>query len=57
MSKKKPAPLPDYAGLLVRIKDRIRQSQVRAVLSVNAELIRLYWDVGRMLEARQEREG
>ncbi len=57
MSKKKPAPLPDYAGLLARIKDRIRQSQVRAVLSVNAELIRLYWDVGRMLEARQEREG
>lgn len=57
MSKKKPAPLPDYAGLLGQITDRIRRSQVRAVLSVNAELIRLYWDIGRILEARQEREG
>lgn len=57
MSKKKPAQLPEYAGLLGQIKDRIRQSQVRAVLSVNAELIRLYWDIGRILEGRQEREG
>ncbi len=57
MSKKKPASLPDYSGLLGQIKDRIRQSQVRAVLSVNAELIRLYWDIGHILEGRQEREG
>jgi hypothetical protein len=54
---KKPATVPDYADLLAQIKDRIRQSQVRAVLSVNAELIRLYWDIGRILEVRQEREG
>jgi predicted nuclease of restriction endonuclease-like (RecB) superfamily len=57
VSKKKSSQLPDYAGLLGQIKDRIRQSQVRAILSVNAELIRLYWDIGRILEARQEREG
>ena len=57
MSKKKSAQLPEYAGLLGQIKDRIRQSQVRAILSVNAELIRLYWDIGRILEGRQEREG
>lgn len=57
MSGKKPAPLSDYAGLFGLIKDRIRQSQVRAVLSVNAEMTRLYWDIGRILEARQEREG
>ena len=57
MSKKKPSSLPDYAGLLGQIKDRIRQSQVKAVLSVNAELIRLYWDIGRILKARQDQEG
>ena len=57
MSKKKPTPISAYAGLLGRIKDRIRQSQVRAVHAVNVELIRLYWDVGRILEQQQEREG
>lgn len=49
-----PAP---YAGLLADIKQRIRQAQTRAVLAVNAELIRLYWEIGQMLDARQESEG
>lgn len=58
MSKKKPAIFASgYVELLGQIKDRIRQSQVRAVLSVNAELLRLYWDVGRILDARQTQEG
>lgn len=57
MSKKKPTPLADYAGLLGEIKTRIRQSQARAILAVNAELIHLYWDIGRMLEGRQQHEG
>jgi predicted nuclease of restriction endonuclease-like (RecB) superfamily len=57
MSKKRPSPLGDYAGLLGRIKDRIRQSQARAVLSANAEMIRLYWDIGHILVERQGREG
>jgi predicted nuclease of restriction endonuclease-like (RecB) superfamily len=43
--------------LLGRVKDRIQQSQLRAVLSVNAELIRLYSDIGRILHEQQEREG
>jgi predicted nuclease of restriction endonuclease-like (RecB) superfamily len=57
VSKKKPTPLADYAGLLGEIKTRIRQSQARAILAVNAELIHLYWDIGRMLEGRQQHEG
>jgi hypothetical protein len=37
------SPAPDgYAHLLKQIKDRIQQSQARAIFSVNAELIRLY---------------
>jgi predicted nuclease of restriction endonuclease-like (RecB) superfamily len=47
----------DYASLLADIKQPIRTSQVRAALSANAELIRLYWDVGRVIEARQQEEG
>ncbi len=46
-----------YAGLLTDIKQHIRQAQTRAVLAVNAELIRLYWEIGQMLDARQESEG
>ena len=57
MSRKKPSPPVGYARLLGRIEDRIRQSQARAVLSANAELIRLYWDIGRILDERQVREG
>ncbi len=58
MSKKKSAiRVSDYTELLGRVKDRIRQSHVRAVLSVNAELLRLYWDIGELLGARERREG
>lgn len=46
-----------YADLLGDIKSRIRQAQNRAVLAVNAELVRLYWDIGRLILARQQQEG
>lgn len=46
-----------YGSLLIEIKDRIRQAQTRAALSVNAEMIGMYWDVGRMIHQRQQLEG
>ncbi len=46
-----------YAELLGQIKQRIRQGQTRAVLSTNAEMISMYWDIGRMLHERQQQEG
>ena len=46
-----------YRELLDEIKSRIRAAQNRAALSANAEMILLYWDIGRMIAARQEREG
>jgi len=46
-----------YSGLLTDIKNRIRQAQTRAVLAVNAELVQLYWDVGRLIDERQKQEG
>lgn len=54
---KPPAIAPHYTALLSDIKQRIRQAQTRAVLAVNAELIRLYWEIGQMLDARQKAEG
>jgi predicted nuclease of restriction endonuclease-like (RecB) superfamily len=46
-----------FASLLEEVKTRIRAAQTRAVLSVNAEMVRLYWDVGRIIHQRQQREG
>lgn len=47
----------DFAALLADVKDRIQSAQTRAVLAVNAELVRLYWDIGRIIDDRQQREG
>jgi predicted nuclease of restriction endonuclease-like (RecB) superfamily len=47
----------DFTALLVEVKRRIQSAQMRAVLAVNAELVRLYWDIGRIIHERQEREG
>lgn len=38
---------------LAAIKQRIQSSQTRAVLAVNAELLDLYWEIGRQLDAWQ----
>jgi len=46
-----------YQSLLVDLKERIRAAQVRAALSVNRELIALYWQIGRLIVARQEEYG
>jgi len=46
-----------FPTLLKEIKARIQHAQTRAILSANAELVRLYWDIGQLIEQRQEREG
>ena len=51
-------PLPEvYDSFLQDLKDRIRTAQLRAALSVNRELVLLYWSVGRDILTRQENEG
>lgn len=49
--------LVQYGNLLNEIKERIRQSQVKAVLSANAEMIHMYWDIGKIIYDRQKMEG
>ncbi len=54
MRKKKPqSSLTDYANFLQDVKSRIRHAQTRAVFAANAELIRLYWYIGRTVDAIQ----
>ena len=47
----------NYPKLLEGIKARIRKAQIKASLSVNNELIRLYWDIGKSIVERQRAEG
>jgi predicted nuclease of restriction endonuclease-like (RecB) superfamily len=46
-----------YADLLAAVQSRIQAAQGRAVLAVNAELVALYWQVGQLLDARQQEAG
>jgi predicted nuclease of restriction endonuclease-like (RecB) superfamily len=44
---------PDFKQWLVDLKVRIRQSQIKAAIKVNNELLRLYWDLGHDIVVRQ----
>jgi len=57
MSKSLGRSLSRYAGLLNDIKTRIRRAQNRASQAVNTELLRLYWDIGRLILIRQNTQG
>lgn len=46
-----------YRNLLGDIKTRVSQAQYRAALAANAEMLFMYWDIGRMIAERQKREG
>lgn len=46
-----------YAPLLADLKARVRAAQVKAALSVNRELILLYWHIGREILRAQKAEG
>jgi len=46
-----------YGRTLADIKERIRASQIRALTKVNEELVRLYWDIGRILVQKKILEG
>jgi predicted nuclease of restriction endonuclease-like (RecB) superfamily len=52
------AALPqDYAAALAAIRSRIQQERLRVVLSANAAMVLLYWDIGQMILARQASAG
>lgn len=47
----------DYASWLSDLKIRIQQAQQRATLTVNRELIALYWQLGKDILSRQAQQG
>ena len=46
-----------YASFFSDIKQRIRDAQYNALRAANAELVRMYWDIGRAISERQTRNG
>lgn len=50
-------PPQGYDEFLTDLKRRIQTAQVRAALSVNRELILLYWQIGRDIVTRQQTHG
>ncbi|MEA5606318.1 DUF1016 N-terminal domain-containing protein [Nostoc sp. UHCC 0252] len=49
--------MDNYDNFLRSLKERIRSAQVRAALSVNRELILLYWQIGRDILLQQQQQG
>ena len=39
----------DYQAFVKAIKEKIHQAQYQAMKTVNKELIRLYWDIGKAI--------
>ncbi|NNN05432.1 MAG: DUF1016 domain-containing protein [Elusimicrobia bacterium] len=46
----------DYPRFIQGLKERIRLARLKAALSINRELIALYWDLGRQIVEKQKRE-
>lgn len=50
--------LPEsYAATLGTLKERIRMERLRVVMSANAAMVLLYWDIGKAILERQKNEG
>lgn len=47
----------EYAQTLAELKKHIQKAQVKAALSANKELIKLYWTIGKTIAEKQETSG
>jgi predicted nuclease of restriction endonuclease-like (RecB) superfamily len=47
----------DYPNFLAKLKDEIRQARLQAMLSVNRELVLLYWQIGQAIIEAQQQQG
>ena len=46
-----------YAALLRKIKQRVLIAQQRVIYAANEDMLRMYWDVGEMLQQSQDADG
>jgi len=50
-------PLTGYEAFLRDLKARIHSAQIKAALSVNRELVLLYWEIGSDIRLQQQKQG
>lgn len=50
-------PLQNYKQTLTILKQKIKTAQLKATLSVNSQLIILYWEIGKTILEKQQSEG
>jgi predicted nuclease of restriction endonuclease-like (RecB) superfamily len=51
------SPFSGYEDVLRTLKERIRNAQMRAILTVNQEMVVLYWQIGQEILTRQKERG
>lgn len=47
----------EYAAVLDELKKRIQSERLRVTLAANSAMVLLYWDIGKVILDRQERQG
>lgn len=47
----------DYRALITDLKARIQSAQIKAAVTVNTQLIALYWDIGKLIVEKQRTSG
>jgi predicted nuclease of restriction endonuclease-like (RecB) superfamily len=57
LSKTRASDILGYDDLLLELKTKISNAQLRAALAVNKELTLLYWQIGRDILQRQQQQG
>ncbi len=55
--KKNAVSLAGYTKFITSLKAKVRSAQIKAAVAVNSELIKLYWEIGKEIVEKQNREG
>jgi predicted nuclease of restriction endonuclease-like (RecB) superfamily len=46
-----------YKTFLIQLKQHIEESRLKAILSVNKQMIQLYWEIGSFILKEQKKQG
>jgi predicted nuclease of restriction endonuclease-like (RecB) superfamily len=46
-----------YISILESLKEKIRHARLKTAITVNTELLALYWEIGRTISQQQKQEG
>jgi len=48
---------PEYKNLIKTLKEKVVSARMRTMLAANAEQIKLYWEIGKIIVERQKHSG